>query len=132
MAEAAATANPKNSSAPAPNSFNLRRLLDAITIPALSILTAFLLSGFVIAFTSPEVLALLPQFWQHPVELLTTMLKTVLTAYAALLQGAFGDWGAIWQGFQVWLTTGNATELLRACATRLKVWSRRRRIFTPG
>ncbi len=114
MAEAAATANPKNSSAPAPNSFNLRRLLDAITIPALSILTAFLLSGFVIAFTSPEVLALLPQFWQHPVELLTTMLKTVLTAYAALLQGAFGDWGAIWQGFQVWLTTGNATELLRA------------------
>lgn len=114
MAEASATAITKNPSAPAPGAFNLRRLLDAITIPALSILTAFLVSGFVIAFTSPEVLALLPQFWQHPIELLTTMLETVLTAYAALLQGAFGDWGAILQGFQVWLATGNSADLLRA------------------
>lgn len=114
MAEATATSTQKNPTSPAPRGVTLRRLLDAVTIPALAILTAFLVSGFVIAFTSPAVLQLLPQFWQHPVELLTTMLETVFTAYAALLQGAFGDWGAILQGFQVWVTTGNATELLRA------------------
>ncbi len=114
MAQATATAIPKNPSAPAPRKSSARNLLDALTIPALSILTAFLVGGIIIAFTAPDVLALLPNFWQHPIQLLTTMLNTMFTAYAALLQGAFGDWGAILQGFQVWISTGNPKDLLIA------------------
>lgn len=114
MAQVTATAIPQNNPTPASRNSIVRRGLDVLTIPALSILTAFIVSGFVIAFTSPEVLKLLPQFWQHPLKLLTTMHETVTTAYAALLQGAFGDWGAIWQGLESWLATGNATDLLRA------------------
>lgn len=116
MAQATAESNPIANTTPPPKSGPsfFRRTLDAVTIPALAIFTALIVSGFIIALTNPEVIVLLPQFWTHPVELLSAMLNSVLTAYAALFEGAFGNWGDILNGFQVWVNTGNAKPMLEA------------------
>jgi simple sugar transport system permease protein len=113
MAEATAKSISKPVKAPAPVGA-WRDILNTLTIPVLSIFTALIVSGFIIAFTAPEVLTLLPNFWEHPLDLIATMWHTVTTAYAALLQGAFGDWGAILRGVQTWVATGNETDFLRA------------------
>ncbi len=91
-----------------------RSALDALTIPVLAIFTALIVSGLIIAFTDPDVLVLLPQFWTHPIQLLEAIWDSMWTSYVALFQGAFGDPGAILAGFQTWLTTGDAVPLLRA------------------
>ncbi len=116
MAQATAESKPvpQATTARAPGSNFWRSALDTLTIPVLAIFTALILSGLIIAFTDPDVLALLPQFWTHPVELLVAIWDSMWTAYVALFQGAFGNPAAMISGFQTWITTGNATPLLRA------------------
>lgn len=117
MAQATAESKPiapSKESARAPGSSFWKRAFDALLIPVLAIVTALIISGLIIAFTSPQVLTLLPQFWTHPVQLLVAIWDTMWTAYITLFQGALGDPGAILSGFQTWLTTGNALPLLRA------------------
>ncbi|MBI4674009.1 MAG: ABC transporter permease [Chloroflexi bacterium] len=114
MAEATASSISKPVKTPAPRASAWRDILNTLTIPVLAIFTALIVSGFIIAFTAPTVLTLLPNFWEHPFQLIGAMWDTVITAYAALLQGAFGDWGAILAGFQEWIATGDATDLFRA------------------
>lgn len=117
MAQATADSKPvvpSSATASSPRGGFWKSALDALTIPVLAIFTALICSGLLIAFTDPDVLALLPQFWQHPIELIVTVWDTMWTAYIALFQGALGDPAAILSGFQTWITTGNATPLLRA------------------
>ncbi len=92
----------------------LRGLLDSLTVPFLAIFTALVLSGLIIAFTDPEVLAALSKIGSNPVGFLGAVWKLVSVSYVALFQGAFGDWGAIARGFQTWTATGNEAALLRA------------------
>lgn len=113
MAQATATSLPDTAASPQRAS-RWRGILDTLTIPALAILTALIVSGFIIALTAPEVLTLLPNFWQHPIELLKAILNTVVTAYVALFQGAFGDWRAILDGLQGWIATGDSQAFWRA------------------
>lgn len=91
-----------------------RRIFNALLIPVLAILTALIISGFIIALTNLEILALLPNFFQNPGLVLGASWKLVSTAYAALFQGAFGDWGAILAGIQTWVGAGNNEDLLKA------------------
>ncbi len=114
MTQATATSIPPATLAPAPRANVWRSILDTLTIPVLAIFTALVASGLIIAFTAPTVLELLPTFFQQPGVVLGTMWNTVITAYLALFQGAFGDWGAILQAVQTWSSTGDATELWRA------------------
>lgn len=117
MAQVTAESKPvsdKAASAPSPRGDLWKRALNALTVPVLAIITALIVSGLIIAFTDPDVLALVPQFWTHPLELIQAVLQSIFTAYAALFQGAFGDWRAILAGFQTWITTGNAAPLLSA------------------
>ncbi len=92
----------------------LRGLVDSLTVPFLAIFTALVLSGLIIAFTDPEVLAALSKIGSNPGGFLGAVWKSVSVSYVALFQGAFGDWGAIARGFQTWTATGNEAALLRA------------------
>lgn len=117
MAQASAESKPvvaQPAAAKSPRGGFWKSALDALTIPVLAIFTALIVSGLLIAFTDPDVLALLPQFWQHPLELIVAVLDTMWTSYFALFQGALGDPLAMLSGLQTWITTGNATPLLRA------------------
>src|SRR5262245_21122091 len=117
MAQAAAESkpvSPQPTSAPAARAQSTRRMLDALTIPVLAFISALIVSGFIIAFTDPNVLALLPTITTQPLQVLGAILNSIVTAYAALFEGAFGNWGAILAGFQTWITTGDATALLSA------------------
>lgn len=114
MAQATATSIPASKPAQAPRANTGRGIVRSLTIPVLAIFTALIASAFIIAFTDPDVIILLPTFFQQPLPMIRLMLDTVTTAYVALFEGAFGDWGAILAGFQTWLGTGSATEMLRA------------------
>lgn len=83
-------------------------------IPVLAFVSALIISGFIIALTNLDIIALLPTFWQHPLDVIGASWHLVSTAYFALFQGAFGDWSAIFSGFQTWIGTGNTDALLKA------------------
>lgn len=117
MAQATAEskpAAPPSESPPSPRRNFARGALDALAIPVLAIFTALIFSGLIIAFSDPDVLALVPQFAAQPLQLLGAIWNSIWVAYGALFQGAFGDPAAMLAGFQTWTETGNAVPLLRA------------------
>jgi len=65
----------------------LDRILGSALLPALSFLLAFIISGFVIAFSDSKVLKLV----SSPGKFITTALSTVGNAYLALFQGSIYD-----------------------------------------
>lgn len=65
----------------------LDRALGSTLLPALSFLLAFIISGFVIAFSDSKVLKLV----SSPGKFITTALSTVGNAYLALFQGSIYD-----------------------------------------
>jgi ABC-type uncharacterized transport system permease subunit len=92
----------------------IRRVIDAITVPFLAVFTALVISGLIIAFSDTKVLAALSHAPQNPLGLLGAIWNAVTVAYLALLEGAFGNPGDIAAGLQTWLTSGSATDLLKA------------------
>lgn len=98
----------------APRGRGWRRAVDALAVPVLAFLTALILGGLIIAFTDPKVLALVPGFWTHPVQLASAVITSIATAYGALFEGAFGNWGSILAGLQTWFASGNTEPLVRA------------------
>lgn len=65
----------------------LDRVLGSTLLPALSFVLAFIISGFVIAFSDSKVLKLA----SSPGKFITTALSTVGNAYLALFQGSIYD-----------------------------------------
>lgn len=65
----------------------LDRVLGSTLLPALSFILAFIISGFVIAFSDSKVLKLAGS----PAKFITTALSTVGNAYLALFQGSIYD-----------------------------------------
>ena len=65
----------------------LDRVLGTALLPALSFVMAFVISGFVIAFSDSKVLKLA----SSPGKFITTALSTVGNAYLALFQGSIYD-----------------------------------------
>lgn len=117
MAQATATPTPAAQATPAapkPRGGFLSNALRGLTIPVLAIFSALIVAGLIIAFTDTDVLALVPGFFSHPFDLLGAVWHSIIAAYAALFEGAFGNWGEILQGFQVWTGTGNSKLLLEA------------------
>lgn len=117
MAQATAQPQPLASQTAAPptrRGSGVRRILESLAVPVLAIVTAFIISGLIIALTDPDVLALLPQFSSRPFDVIGAIWNSMWTAYFSLFQGAFGNWGAIFQGFQTWSATGETAPLLRA------------------
>ena len=65
----------------------MKKFLGSTLLPALSFLLAFIISGFVIAFSDSKVLKLA----SSPGQFITTALSTVGNAYLALFQGSIYD-----------------------------------------
>jgi simple sugar transport system permease protein len=94
--------------------FVRRGAFSALVIPLLAIFTAYVIGGFIIAASSPEVLAAWSNVFQEPLEALRITWQTVWGAYLALFEGAFGNPKLIIEGFQIWITTGDPKVLYAA------------------
>ena len=113
---------PANSDQPPPEDerpllqriFVRRGIFSALVIPLLAIFTAFVIGGFIIALTSPEVLAAWSNVFQEPLEALRITWQTVWGAYLALFEGAFGNPKLIIEGFRIRTTTGDPKPLYAA------------------
>ncbi len=91
--------------------FVRRGVFSALGVPILAVFTAFVIGGFIIAVSSPEVIAAWRNIFQAPVEALRVTWQTVWGAYLALFQGAFGNPKEIVVGFRIWLSTGDPNPL---------------------
>jgi simple sugar transport system permease protein len=94
--------------------FVRKGIFSALVIPLLAIFTAYVIGGFIIALSSPEVLAAWSNVFQEPLEALRITWQTVWQAYLALFQGAFGQPSLILEGFQIWISTGDPKPLYAA------------------
>lgn len=94
--------------------FIRRGAFSALVVPALSVFTAFVIGGFIIALSDPEALAAWANVLQEPLLALQVTWQTVSEAYLALFQGAFGQPGEILLGYQTWTQTGDAQQLWAA------------------
>jgi simple sugar transport system permease protein len=87
---------------------------STLLVPALSVFTAFVIGGILIALSSPQVLAAWRNIFQSPGEALALTWQTVWNAYVALFIGAFGNPQDIANGFRVWAQTGETRALNEA------------------
>ena len=94
--------------------FVRRGAFSALVIPLLAIFTAYVIGGFIIAASSPEVLAAWSNVFQEPIEALRITWQTVWGAYLALFEGAFGNPKLIIEGFQIWISTDDPKALYAA------------------
>ena len=89
-------------------------ILSALGIPALSVFTAFLIGGVIIAVSDPDVTSAWAKLFQEPLFALKITWQTVWEAYVALFQGAFGQPSEIAAAFRAWRETGETKALLEA------------------
>jgi len=87
--------------------FVRKGIFSALGVPVLAVFTAFVIGGFIIAVSSPEVLAAWAKVFQEPLEALKITWQTVWGAYQALFEGAFGNPKLVIEGFQIWISTGD-------------------------
>lgn len=83
-------------------------------VPTLAVLTALIIGAFIIAVSSPDVLAAWGSFFQSPIDALSTTWVTVRDAYVTLFEGAFGSPARIVQAIGTWQSTGETRELIEA------------------
>jgi simple sugar transport system permease protein len=94
--------------------FIRKGLFRSLLLPVLAVFTAFVIGGFIIAFSDPEVLAAWGNFFQAPLEAIRIAWTTVRDAYVALFQGAFGQPSEIIEAFRIWRETGETQALWAA------------------
>ena len=94
--------------------FVRRGAFNALVIPLLSIFTALLIGGLIIAFSNLEVLAAWSNFFQAPLEAVKLTLASMWGAYTSLFEGAFGIPKDIIEAFRIWLETGETRALREA------------------
>jgi len=86
----------------------------AIVLPLLSVFTALLIGAFIVAVSSPLVLAAWKEFFHFPLGALKITFLIIKDAYTALLFGAFGVPGDLVNAISVWRATGDTRVLLEA------------------
>jgi simple sugar transport system permease protein len=91
-----------------------RGRFSALVIPLLAVFTAFVIGGFIIAASTPDVLRAWANVFQEPGYALRISWQTVSEAYLALFEGAFGNPKLIVEGFQIWFSTGDTKPLYAA------------------
>jgi ABC-type uncharacterized transport system permease subunit len=88
--------------------------VQSMLVPTLAVLTALIIGAFIIAVSSPDVLAAWRSFFQSPIDALSTTWVTVRDAYVTLFEGAFGSPARIVQAIGTWHSTGETRELIEA------------------
>jgi simple sugar transport system permease protein len=94
--------------------FVRRGAFSALVVPLLSVFTAFVIGGVIIAASTPAVLAAWGVVFQEPGEALRITWTTIRDAYVALFQGAFGQPAVISEAIRTWRTTGETQGLWAA------------------
>jgi len=91
-----------------------RGALEAVLLPLLAVVTALIIGAFIVAASSPAVLAAWKQFFQAPGVALSITWVTVRDAYQALFVGSFGDPAEIARAIATYSQTGENRDLLEA------------------
>jgi general nucleoside transport system permease protein len=94
--------------------FIRRGIFSALIVPVLSVITAYVIGGVIIALSSPEVVAAWTNFFSEPVHALQITWQTVWGAYLALFQGAFGQPREITAAINIWRSTGDTQAFWNA------------------
>lgn len=102
----------------APKSERQRRrgakLLQTLLVPALAVLTGFIIGAIVIAISNDAVIAAYRNFFHAPGAALVATWKAIATAYGALFYGSIGSFTEIYKGIQNYYANGESKPLLLA------------------
>ena len=90
------------------------KFLQTLLVPALAVLTGFIIGAIVIALSNDAVIAAYRNFFHAPGAALAETWKAISVAYGALFYGSFGSFPEIYRGFQSYLATGNSKLVLKA------------------
>jgi simple sugar transport system permease protein len=90
------------------------KLLQIFLVPALAVLTGFIIGAIVIALSNDAVIAAYRNFFHAPGAALVATWKAVETAYGALFAGSIGSFPALIQAIRTYSATGNTKPLLLA------------------
>jgi len=87
---------------------------SSLLLPILAVFSALVIGALIIAVSTPNVLSAWKGFFQDPLGALSITWVTVRNAYAALLEGSFGQPTRIVNAFGTWRATGETRPLLDA------------------
>ncbi len=90
------------------------KLLQTLLVPALALLTGFIIGAFVIALSNDAVIAAYRNFFHAPGAALAATWNAIATAYGALFKGCIGSFPDIYRGIQNYFATGDSKPLLLA------------------
>ena len=90
------------------------RFFQVLLVPALAILTGFIIGAIVIALSNDAVVAAFQNFFHAPGAALAATWRAIATAYGALFYGSFGSITEIFRGIQNYFATGDSKPLLLA------------------
>ncbi len=102
----------------APKSEGKRRqapkFLQILLVPALALLTGFIIGAIVIVLSNDAVVAAYQNFFHAPGAAVAATFNAVITAYGALLKGSLGSLPDIIAGIQSYFATGDSKSFLLA------------------
>ncbi len=87
---------------------------SSLLLPILAVFSALVIGAIIIAVSTPDVLSAWKGLFQDPLGALSITWITVRDAYAALLEGSFGQPTRIVEAFETWRATGETRPLLDA------------------
>ena len=104
----------KDTSIAKPKRAGASKLIQTFLVPALAILTGFIIGAIVIALSNDAVIKAYQNFFHAPGAALAATWKAIATAYGALFTGSIGSFPAMIKGFETLTATGNSKPLLLA------------------
>jgi general nucleoside transport system permease protein len=90
------------------------KLLQTLLLPALALLTGFIIGAIVIALSNDAVIAAYRNFFHAPGAALVATWNAIATAYGALFSGSIGSFTEIYHGIQSYYATGDGKPFLLA------------------
>ncbi len=90
------------------------RLLQIFLVPALAILTGFIIGAIVIILTNDAAMAAWQNFFHAPLTALWASLQAVGIAYGALFNGSIGSISNMINGISIYFSTGETRPLINA------------------
>jgi general nucleoside transport system permease protein len=90
------------------------KLLQTFLVPALAVLTGFIIGAIMIALSNDAVIAAYRNFFHAPGVAVAATWKAIINAYGALFYGSIGSITEIYHGIRSYYATGESKPLLLA------------------
>jgi general nucleoside transport system permease protein len=90
------------------------KFLQTLLVPALAVLTGFIIGAIVIALSNDAVIVAYRNFFHAPGTAMAVTWKAISVAYGSLFYGSFGSLPEISRGFQSYFATGDSKLVLKA------------------